>query len=280
MPFLPKSLTLARLTALHARYEFEQGRWKAGWQDVMALLKFARHLEQGPLMIQQLVAYKIENMAIESAAPYLPQMKAVLAGASADLAALPPGPTLSQMILKEKEVAPVWLQAALKKAEKRKEGSWKEVWKEVFDIPLEGEDAGFRHLAKSAKSLEEANKKLKELAGLFDQLARVAALPIKEFDTEYPKFVKKADDYPLSKFFLPGLYNFIPAQRRNVVQRDLFKAAIAVVLGGPDKLKEVKDPFGKGPFEYRALDKGFELKSKLQFKGKPVTLTVGKGNKE
>ena len=60
----------------------------------------------------------------------------------------------------------------------------------------------------------------------------------------------------------------------------LFKAAIAVVQGGPDKLKDIKDPFGDGPFEYRALDKGFELKSKLLFKGQPVTLTVGKGKKE
>jgi len=30
-----------------------------------------------------------------------------------------------------------------------------------------------------------------------------------------------------------------------------------------EKLKDSKDPFGDGPFEYRALDKGFELKSKL-----------------
>ena len=59
----------------------------------------------------------------------------------------------------------------------------------------------------------------------------------------------------------------------------LFKAALAVVKGGPDKLKDIKDPFGDGPFEYRALDKGFELKSKLLFKGQPVMLTVGKGRR-
>ena len=57
----------------------------------------------------------------------------------------------------------------------------------------------------------------------------------------------------------------------------LFQAALAVVRGGPDKLKEIKDPFGDGPFEYRALDKGFELKSKLLASGKPVTLVVGRG---
>jgi hypothetical protein len=40
-------------------------------------------------------------------------------------------------------------------------------------------------------------------------------------------------------------------------------------------MADTKDPFGNGPFEYRILDKGFELKSKLLFKGQPLTLSVG-----
>ena len=57
----------------------------------------------------------------------------------------------------------------------------------------------------------------------------------------------------------------------------MLEAAMAVVQGGPDKLKDIKDPFGDGPFEYRALDEGFELKSKLTFNAQPVSLTVGRG---
>jgi hypothetical protein len=48
----------------------------------------------------------------------------------------------------------------------------------------------------------------------------------------------------------------------------------------PGIAEEIQDPFGDGPFEYRALDKGFELKSKLLHHEKPVTLTVGQGRKE
>jgi hypothetical protein len=51
--------------------------------------------------------------------------------------------------------------------------------------------------------------------------------------------------------------------------------AIAVVESGPEKLANIKDPFGNGPFGYRKLDTGFELSSKLLENGKPVTLTVG-----
>jgi hypothetical protein len=68
----------------------------------------------------------------------------------------------------------------------------------------------------------------------------------------------------------------IATQRRVQAQRALFQAALAVVQGGRDKLKDIKDPFGDGPFSYRSRGKGFELRSKLLFKGKPVTLVVGK----
>jgi hypothetical protein len=76
------------------------------------------------------------------------------------------------------------------------------------------------------------------------------------------------------------MHKIVAAERRAAARMALFKAALAVVQGGRDKLKDITDPFGDGPFEYRAVGKGFELKSKLLFKDKPVMLTVGKGNEE
>lgn len=55
----------------------------------------------------------------------------------------------------------------------------------------------------------------------------------------------------------------------------MLRAAAAGVLEGPEKLKDFKDPYGSGPFEYRALQSGFELKSVLLYEGNPVTLTAG-----
>ena len=47
------------------------------------------------------------------------------------------------------------------------------------------------------------------------------------------------------------------------------------VLSGQGALAKHPDPFGQGPFEYKVLPQGFELRSKLTIDGKPVTLTVG-----
>jgi hypothetical protein len=278
LPHLGKAMTLARLAALHARRELEQGHWKAGAEDVTALLKLARHMQMDRMIIPNLVGYRIETMAIEAAAPYLPELKQVLPETvSTVLAAAPAGPALSEMVLLEKQIAAAWLIQELKKAEQRKKGAWQDVWKEVFD---QSEGSG-RDLLQTARTFEQAVKLLEDLLPAYDQLAKVTALPWKEFDARYPEFVKKAKAAnPLAGYVLPNMGKVTEAQRRALTQMALFKAALAVVQGGPAKLKDIKEPFADGTFEYRALDKGFELKSKLRYGGKPVTLTVGQGKKE
>lgn len=270
----PRSLTLARLAALDARRAFEQGNLKAGWEDVIDLLKLGRHVGMGPQFVVRWVDYKIETMAIEAASPYLPELKPILPEAApAVLDGLPAGPTLAQMVLSEKQIGLRWLIENMKEAERHREGSWKNGWKSFFEEP------GGQHQdsLQSIKTFEQAVRFLEEALPLYDQLAKISALSWKEFDAQYPQFVKKAKaGKPLANLVLPPMDKIVARERRYQAQVALFKAALAVVQGGPDRLKDIKDPFGEKPFEYRALDKGFELKSKLFDQGKPVTLIVGR----
>jgi hypothetical protein len=272
LPHMERSRTLARLTALHARHEFEQGHWKSGSQDVTDLLKLARHLEMDQMIIPSLVGYSIERIAIEAAAPYLPELKGTFPEVPP-----PAGPTLSEMVLFERQIMAEWFLRELREAEKRKEGSWQAVWKEVFHQP-EGPDREFRQ---AAKTFDQAVKMLEDSLPYYDQLAKVMALPPNKLDAQLPEFLKRIKtESPMAAYLLPAIAKLIPTQRRAQTQRALFQAALAIVEGGPDRLKDVKDPSGDGPFEYRALDGGFELKSKLLVKDKPLTLTVGRGKKE
>src|SRR5579863_2632720 len=277
MPHLVKSRTLAALVALDARHEFEQGHWKAGAEDVSALLRLARHLEMEPMMIQQLVAYSIERTAIDAAAPYLPELKTIMLQAATDLFDTSQSEaTLTQMVVQEKQVVPIWLIRELKQAESRKSGSWIDVWKGVF-----GESPGAeQHFLRPANTLEETISLLEDLLPMYDELAKMTSLPWKEFDARYAEFVKNGAS--ANRFFaeiIPAVGKFSDSQRRRVAQIALLKAALAVVEGGPDKVKTLKDPFGDGPFEYRTLDHGFELKSKFLIQDKPMTLTVGQGKR-
>jgi hypothetical protein len=282
LPYLVKARSLSRLAGLHARHEFSQGRWQSGWDDVTALLKLGRQVEIGPTFIQQLVGYLIERAAIEAAAPWLPELKSALpATAFATLESLPAAPTVAQVILDEKRLSAVWMIRELKQAEHRRAGSWREVWKELIEaivVGNEGQESANRDAVPVPNTYEQALKLLEDLLPLFDELARLAALPWREFDDQYAEFTKKTQaTSPLARFVLPNLNQLIPSERRNQTQAALFRAALAVVQDGPGKLKEIPDPFGSGPFEYRPVGNGFELKSKLLFKGQPVTLTAGKG---
>jgi hypothetical protein len=281
LPHLPRSMTLARLAALNARHEFEQGHWAAGAEDVAALSGLARHLEMDRIMIANLVAPRIEAMAIEAAAPYLSELESALSAvASAVLDAPTTGATLPEMVLMEKQIGPIWLIGELKAAERRQPGSWQGPWNEVFEAPEEGVANPGREAARAIKTLDQALKALEDTLPWYDRLAEVAALPREGFDERYPELVSRAKAAsPVGGLLLPALDRMVEVRRRGQAQKSLFKAAVAVVQGGPERLKDVKDPFGDGPFEYRALEKGFELKSRLIFRGQPVTLTAGQRKK-
>jgi hypothetical protein len=258
LPHAGKARTLAQLAALRARSEFEKGDTKAGVADVVTILNLARHVQTDPMPIDQLVAYAIEAMAYQAAAPYLPAAKPALG----ELAAAVDRPTAGE-----------WLGRELRAADKRKPGSWRDVWAELF-APNEGWP-GLK--VPETSSVDEALKPLEGLPALYDQLAKLSELAPKEFDAKYPEWLAKATaDSPTAAAILPVLDKIMAAHRRAAVRLALFRTAVAVVQGGPDKVKESKDPSGDGPFEYKATDGGFELKSKLTIKDQPVTLVVGK----
>jgi hypothetical protein len=276
LPHAAKARTLAQLAALRARHEFEHGDAKAGLADVLAMFTLARHVENEPVMILQLVGYAIEGMAVQAAAPHLPASKAALADVAAALDRLPASPTVADMLKRENESFLGWTIRELKAAEKARPGSWAVLWKELIADPAEGGEPGAEAL-KAVRSYDAAVKLSEGLIPMYDELAKLSELPPKEFDAKYPEFVKKAQAAnPLARAVLPAVDKVTAAKRRTDARLALLKAAIAVVRGGPDALKDRKDPFGAGPFGYRATDGGFELTSKLTYKDQPVTLAVGK----
>ena len=280
LPYITKARTLAHLAALNARHEFEQGHGKAGWEDVTDVLKLGRHLEMEPLFVQRFAGSALESIAIDAAASYLPELKSVLPQAAyTDLDALPAAATLEQVVLQEKQVFLMSMIQRLKHAEQRQKGSWQGVWTEMFHaifVSSEQKDSRSRESVEAVKTFEQAIKWLEDLLPFYDELAKMTNLPWKDFDARFPDFISRARAVnPLADQILPMTDAMVATERRTVTRLTLFKAAVAVVLGGPDKLKDIHDPFGDGPFEYRAVDKGFELTSKLVYREKPVTLTLG-----
>jgi len=238
------------------------------------MFRLARHVQTDPVMIDQLVGYAIEAIAVQAAAPYLPGAKGALGELAATLDGLPARTTMARSLELENQSFLGWMIRELKATEKARPGSWQKLWKEVLSAPTEGPPV---EAATAVKTFDDAVKAAEGLIPMYAELARLTELPAKEFDARYPEFTKRAEAAnPLAKDVLPAVDKVMAARRRADARLALLKAAIAVVQHGPDALKDHKDPFGDGPFGYKATGGGFELTSKLTYKDQPVTLVVGK----
>jgi hypothetical protein len=123
-------------------------------------------------------------------------------------------------------------------------------------------------------------KALAELAAYYDRLAVEMARPNDPGLLDQATIQEKqAKAGVLVQTIAGAMDRVYGAEARMRVKLAMLKAAAAVVLEGPESLKRTADPFGAGSFEYRKLQKGFELKSKLEFDGKPVVLIVGQDRK-
>lgn len=275
LPHLAKSRDLARLAALHARSEFEQGRPEAAAEDAVAILALSRHVGTEPIMIAILVGDLIESVAVDLLALYPADLPAVAPGIFTAYEALPAGATFSQAYLTmEKRYTVLWLVQALKDAEAKRPGGWRTVWETTFSEPES------RNAVRGVGTFEQAVRQTEALLPVCDALAELVPLPAGEFDARYPayKATVKAE-HPFAGHLLTAPDRVLGPRRRNQARMAMLKAAAAVVRDGPDALKSVKDPFGDGPFAYRASGPGFELASKLLDHDRPVTLTVGRATK-
>jgi hypothetical protein len=269
MPHLAKSRDLARLAALDAHRAFENGNPKAARRDLTSIMVLARHASRDPVMIGLLVRLLLENLVVDTVAPYVSDIKASHSQAVAMFESLPPAVNLEQSIRFEKKWMGGWIVPHLRAEEQRQKGSGLELWKKFIDADA---PPSLRNVA----TLDEAIKLVEDAIPIYDDLARMAALPNEQFNVQYPAFKQKTKaDHPLAALLLPAIDQLKAKEQRQQAKMAMLLAAIAVAEGGPEKLQPIKDPFGTGPFEYRALDKGFELKSKLIYEGQLVTLTAG-----
>jgi hypothetical protein len=269
LPHLAKSRSLARLAALDARFQFERGNRNALPTNASAMMTLARHVGRDPIMVCLLVRYLIEGLVVDLVAPHIPESNVPYAKAVAMFEALPQAPNLQQAIVAEKQYFIQWMIRKLREEEERAPGAAAKLWQQMLgpDGPQE---------LKQVESLRTMMELTDELLSVYDEVEKQVALPEPRFHEQYSQLKQRLQaDNALASYLLPDFADLLAKERRNEARLAMLLASIAVAESGPEALKDIKDPFGEGPFEYRPLGKGFEVQSKLQFEGKPVTLTIG-----
>ncbi len=101
LPFLQQSRGCARALAARALLHAREGRTRAAWQDLVACHRLARLIGQGPFLIDALVAYAIESVAIEAGLRFIQQTRPTakdVAKYLGELASLPPVASVAEKI--------------------------------------------------------------------------------------------------------------------------------------------------------------------------------------
>jgi hypothetical protein len=271
LPHLDRSRTLTLLACLRARLALADGHPADALDDVLAIFALGRHVAD-PIMVCLLVDYSLEQNAIDAVAIMLPKLDAAALRRVAErLDALPTAGTLEQTLVTERDYFSSWAIRWLREQE-QSGGDLRAKVKSLM-AGSESEDEILRLVDdKSAKRLIQA---LEELGPLYDEQRRLVSMPREQFLAQWPELEKRQSANATAKAMLPSVIKVVDARDRHRARFAMLRAAVAVARDGQAALAKHADPFGQGPFEYKALPKGFELRSKLTLDGKPISLTIG-----
>jgi hypothetical protein len=288
MPHLDKGRSLSNLACLRIRARFEQGRPGEAAEDVADLLAFGRHLGSDDYLIGLLVQGGTEQAAIDLAAPHLTELDALaLKHLARRLDDLPPGGSLAAALRMEKVVWLGWFAREVKAIEDLPAGEQQDRILRLLGVPDPTPEN--ERQAREVRALLQATGnptprqllgRIEDTADYYDEIIELTALPPDQAQARASDLRRKVKETnPVGDYILPRVTVILERAAEMRARMALFRAAVAVAQGGPGRLKQVPDPFGQGPFEHRALPRGFELRSKLTVKGQPMTLTVGAAKK-
>jgi hypothetical protein len=108
-----------------------------------------------------------------------------------------------------------------------------------------------------------------------DALGQIFMLPENQFGAALNDCRRRyAKSSPWSILVLSHAEGMHYAAQRSAICFDMLRAAVAMLLGGPDQLQKYRDPIGSAPYAYKPFKGGFELSSKLSSWNRPPALLM------
>jgi hypothetical protein len=276
MPQMAMARKAARLACLRARYLVGKSDSEGAVSDLLAVFALARQINSDGRSVGFMVEYSIEKTATDATTGCLTRLtREQLSRLASGLDGLPARKGFREAVLASQADAK-WQTDRINAMDN--EGKKNEFQMIKMIGELMADKPSLARAKVTPEELSEYTRGFDKFQEYFKALAEMGSLPLPEFDRQAEVLHEKmkADCPFVAAMFLPGL----PATRHLDAQSEtrmaLLKAAIVVVLDGPDRIKEFKDPYGDGPFEYSKTGESFALKSKLPIflEGKPATLTL------
>jgi hypothetical protein len=274
LPYAAAARLTANLACLRARVRFEGGQTAEALDDIFAGMTLGRRVSLGGINTLVLTSYAIEHRMGEALALYLPKLDTkMLKAVRKRLDALPPGESLATALKFEEQFALDWLVGKIREAKD------KERLLALLSQLCDSAEKGRAFFEQCGGTVAGVLQLAEETRRCYARMARKLDLPLDQFAKEWEREVRQQAQNQVFHWVFPAAYKVRLAQARADVRRALLAAACAVQLEGRDALKDHLDPVTGGPFEYVALEGGYELRSKAKLdegSNKPLALRVGR----
>lgn len=236
-PLMSGMRNLSAFAIARAKWDIHERQFDAALDHFMLAMAAGRHMGMRPQMLAQLVEVAIELRAIDAIAADLPAFsKDQIKSIPTRLNALPAPLTAKQIMAGE-------YQNALKTAQPQ--GM-------VVTAMAQGLEQFYR-----------------EAGDVMDQSPE-------QFNQTLDTLIAKYPANPFAKLNGQSLKGQRLTMATVQAKRALLQTATDILQQGDAAAAQSRDPFGKGPFGFTKTPAGFELTSKLQNRGQPVKLVVGR----
>lgn len=241
-----------RLTWLAARQDMAQNRPADAVTHLLDSMALARHVGQHPLLVNHLVEIGCATGSIERLAKLLPTLPPdVAANVPKQLDALPPYVGWPAIIEGERVLSRKMLADQM-----------------AAEMAAAGDKADPK-VAAATLAMADA------LGPVYEAIKGKPGQTPAEAEQATHDAVAKMPNNVMAEVLAPIFSRAREVSATLEAQFAMLRVAAATAAGDADALANSVDPFGGKPFTYEAVPGGYQLKSALVVRDKPVTLTVG-----
>jgi hypothetical protein len=283
LPGLARAKSATQAACLRARYALQQEKDSEARDDLIAVFALGRNVSKDGVLISALVQIAIENIVTSFIADNFYRFRPeTLRQLVAGFDAAPTRGSIQQCVATEKHSFCDWYIRKIESFQSNHPGDQKATLDYVGEIcrrSLLGEenpDPDFAdNLIKAAGGTPEGViKYIKELYPLYDELAVVVALPYDQYTARIKPLTEKIAKHPnlLVEKFFPSLEKCRFKEFGSLVRLAMLRAAVEYRLRGEEGFRSVQDPCGSSPFKFErftldGVDRGFQLRSELDWRG-------------
>jgi hypothetical protein len=285
LPGLAKAKSLTQVARLRVRWHLDNGRPDDARDDLLAAFVLGRQVSKDGILISALVQIAIENILASGIAEnwfrFSPEtLQQILDG----IAAAPERGTMVQCVAAERIAFKDWHTRRIQEfqANSRDEAEALEKTRALLRSVMSGENAPTDPTAPTPEAIIQSAggttagllRQLNELDALYDEAAALMTAPYGQFLPQIKVFNEKIANHPnlFVHVFFPVFEKCRLKEFALETKSAMLRAALAYRLSGEAGLGQVPDPLFNEPFQFRrfefdGVDRGFELRSKMDTRG-------------